>query len=238
MRPSPCTSVTRSPSTPTSSFARAPDWPRCTRTSLRHCTLRLSSPPSSAASRAPSPERERRRRTTTRRRMRHVSGRGPRGRWRSSSPVSVRTQPSSGKGVRKPNDPAAKDNTGGMAPRNSETAQVSVPSPPIVMTRSMDFSSLSVREKVLTLCNVVLRSGWSASNCGSSTTTMPCEESQAAMSCRVATTSGSPGFDTISTDRGRPFHCIIKCCALLDSIVRPSRTMIGRSPTIPSSLPW
>mmetsp|Transcript_59991 Transcript_59991/g.186084 ORF Transcript_59991/g.186084 Transcript_59991/m.186084 type:complete len:283 (+) Transcript_59991:455-1303(+) len=233
MMPSPCTRVTRSPSTPTSSLASAPDWPRCTKTSLRHCTWRFSSSRGGSAE-ASEPAR-RRRRTTTLRRIRHVSGRGPWGRWRSSSHVSVRTQPSRGKGVRKPREPAAKESTGGMASRNSETAHVSVPSPPRVMTRSMDLSSLSAREKVRARCRLVLRSGWSASSCGSRTTTMPCEDSQATMSWRVATTSGSPGFATTSTARGLPFHCITRCRAPLDSILRPSRTTMGLPPAIPKS---
>mmetsp|Transcript_81768 Transcript_81768/g.264967 ORF Transcript_81768/g.264967 Transcript_81768/m.264967 type:complete len:399 (+) Transcript_81768:611-1807(+) len=162
--------------------------------------------------------------------MRQTRGTGFRGRWRSSRLVSVRTQPSSGKGVRKPREPAAKESTGGMAPWKSETAHVSVPSPPTVITRSMARASWSPFEKVRALLSPPRRSGWSARSWGSNTTTMPCEDSQATMSWTVAVTRRSPGLATTSTARGLPIHCIMRWSALFDSIFSPSLTISGLSP--------
>eukprot|EP00959_Pyramimonas_sp_CCMP1952_P211488 4425962-Pyramimonas_sp.AAC.1 len=67
--------------------------------------------------------------------MRHTRGTGaPSGATASKIQESVCFHFSSGKGVRKPRDPAANDRTGGMGPSKSDAAHVSVPSPPIVTT--------------------------------------------------------------------------------------------------------
>mmetsp|Transcript_27766 Transcript_27766/g.92287 ORF Transcript_27766/g.92287 Transcript_27766/m.92287 type:complete len:244 (+) Transcript_27766:550-1281(+) len=229
MTPSPCSMVTFSPSTPMSSFARLPERPRWTSTSFRHCTSNVSK------SDASPPEFVFLRRTTTFRRMRQTRGTGVR--WGLKSFVRVRTQPSSGKGVRNPREPAAKESTGGIAPVKRETAQVSVPSPPIVITKSMCFAKSSLVEKARVPVSTLLSTGWSASSCGSTTVVTPWDESHAAMSCRVAITTASPGFAISNTVLGRSCHCITRLFALFDSTVRPSFTTMGASREQPAKAP-
>mmetsp|Transcript_10204 Transcript_10204/g.28505 ORF Transcript_10204/g.28505 Transcript_10204/m.28505 type:complete len:228 (+) Transcript_10204:428-1111(+) len=204
----------------TSNFTSADDFPRCTSTSLRHCTSSFST---SGDRLSPCGAR---RRTETLSRRRHTRGTGDLECFRSSRFVSVRTQLFSGKGVRKPREPAAKESTGGMAPRKSETAQVSVPSPPIVITRSTDFSRSSAEEKVRMLGESSFSWGCDSKSCGSRITT-PWEESHATMSCRVVKTSRSPGFATRRTVRGRVCHCMRNCCGEPGSRDKPLSIKVG-----------
>mmetsp|Transcript_30933 Transcript_30933/g.78867 ORF Transcript_30933/g.78867 Transcript_30933/m.78867 type:complete len:347 (-) Transcript_30933:527-1567(-) len=251
MMPSPCTSVTLSPSTLTSSFASEPPLPRCTSTSFRHWKVsvswtqpsegsgeggppgELAWPPASRSSRDWDALRLRgvsvatRRRSLTTSRMRQTTASGALLLCRSRVCVSVRTQPSSEKGVRKPRDPAAKESAGGMpARRKSETAQVRVPSPPMVMIRSTRRSRRSAGEKVRMPGIMLLSWGWSLSSCCSRIGTMPCEASQATMSCTVAKTIGSRGLAMISTVRGRFCQCIRRC-EELGVMVSPACTTFG-----------
>mmetsp|Transcript_30936 Transcript_30936/g.78880 ORF Transcript_30936/g.78880 Transcript_30936/m.78880 type:complete len:237 (-) Transcript_30936:527-1237(-) len=159
--------------------------------------------------------------------MRHTTASGAFWLCMSRMCASVRTQPSSENGVRKPRDPAAKDSTGGMpALWKSETAQVRVPSPPMVMTKSTQRSRQSAAEKVRKPGSMLLSCGWSRNSCCSRMGTMPCEESHATMSCTVANTIGSRGFAMISTVRGRFCQCIRRC-EELGVMVSPACTTFG-----------
>mmetsp|Transcript_21122 Transcript_21122/g.53977 ORF Transcript_21122/g.53977 Transcript_21122/m.53977 type:complete len:278 (-) Transcript_21122:273-1106(-) len=205
MRPSPCTSVTRWPSTPTSSFVSAVLFPRCTRISLRHCT----SIPSRLMLVMLLPER---RCTTTFNRIRHTSG------IVTVSPLWSKIRPSvlghlsEAKGVRKPRDPAAKDRIGGMGPGKSEAAHVKVPSPPIVTIKSTERSSRSDAENVRTPRSSASRCGSCRSSCGSNTTVTPLSMSQAAIACKAFNAPWSCSFPTISTVLGVPLHFITSRC--------------------------